>query len=265
MSELSDQKWGQFYADTYDEAVPDWPGEMDFWRSYADGIRAKGERLLDVACGTGRIGIRLAQEGAAVTGLDLSQKMLDVAKQKSAGIPGMHWVQSDMCSFDLAEEFGLAIIGGHAFMNLNTVEQQLGCLQSIRRHLEPGGRLIVHLDHQDLGWLGDLMGEKGGVLELDKEFTHPRTGHRIRQSQAWRYEPATQTNVSVMLWEEVDDNGRVLDSLQSEPQRFHCMFRYEMEHLLVRAGYQVEALYGDFFRHGLEDRSPSMIWVARNG
>ena len=263
MSKSFDERVSKFYAETYDEAVPDWPGELEFWRSYAGEARQKGERLLDVACGTGRIGIRLAREGTAVTGLDLSEKMLEVAKQKGAGIADMRWVCSDMCSFDLAEEFGLAIIGGHAFQNLNAVEEQLGCLGSIRRHLKPGGRLIMHVDNQDFAWLGDLMGEKRGVFELDKEFIHPRTGHRIRQLQAWRYQPATQTAISEMAWEELGEDGQLLDRLQTEPQRFHCIYRYEMEHLLARAGYQIEALYGDFFRHPLEDKSPGMIWVAR--
>src|SRR5512146_3367879 len=103
MGPYSDERVSKFYADTYDEAVPDWPGEMDFWRSYAADLRERGERLLDVACGTGRIGIRLAQEGTAVTGLDLSEKMLEVAKHKGAGIDDMRWVCSDMCSFDLAD------------------------------------------------------------------------------------------------------------------------------------------------------------------
>ncbi len=264
MSDPWDDRVRDFYVETYDEAVPDWPGEMDFWRSYAATVREKGERLLDVACGTGRVGIRLAQEGTGVTGLDLSEKMLEAAQQKAEGVPGMRWVHSDMCSFDLGESFGLAIIGGHAFQNLHTVDQQLGCLQSIRRHLKPGGRLIMHIDHQDFAWLGSLMGEKCGVFEVEKEFVHPRSGHRIRQSQAWRYEPATQTAVSELMWEELGDDGRVLDSLKTAPDHFHCIFRFEMEHLLVRAGYQVEAVYGDFFRTPLEDRNPSMIWVARS-
>jgi len=43
----------------------------------------------------------------------------------------------------------------------------------------------------------------------------------------------------------------------------HCVFRFEMEHLLARAGFEVEALHGDFFRQELQDNSPDMIWAAR--
>lgn len=266
MDKLSEERVWEFYAETYDEAVPDWPGEMDFWRSYAAGIRQSGERLLDVACGTGRIAIRLAQEGSLVTGLDLSKKMLAVAEQKSAAIPNVCWVHSDMCAFDLGQQFGLAIIAGHAFHKLITPDQQAGCLETIDRHLQPGGRLIVHLDHQNfenVEWLGGLVGKDAGVFHVEKEFTHPRTGQRIRQSQAWSYEPSTQTVVSQLMWEALDNDGQVLEIWKAEPDRLHCIFRFEMEHLLVRAGYKVEALYGDFFRNPLEDKSPGMIWVAR--
>ncbi len=266
MDNPSDERVEQFYAETYDEAVPDWPGEMDFWRSYAAEVRAKRERLLDVACGTGRVGIRLAQEGTGVTGLDLSESMLEKAREKSRDVPGMEWVHSDMCAFDLGRTFGLAIIGGHAFHNLNTPSQQAACLDAIHRHLVPGGRLILHLDHQNVEnveWLGGLAGKDAGVFHVEKEFTHPGTGRRIRQSQAWSYEPSTQTCISQLMWEALGDDGQVLETWKTEPNRLHAIFRFEVEHALKRTGYEIEALYGDFFRHPLEDKSPGMIWVAR--
>ncbi len=263
MSRLRDGRVAEFYADTYDESVPDWPGEMDFYRAYAAEARTKRQKLLDIGCGTGRIGIRLAQEGITMTGLDLAPKMLEGAKQKSAGMENVKWVKSDMCAFDLDETFGLAIIGGHAFQNINTPDGQVECLQCIHRHLTPGGRLIVHLDHQDFGWLGGLVGDQAGVFKPAESFTHQATGHQIRTARAWTYEPATQTAVCVTAWEAVGADGQVVDRWQTEPVRLHCIFRFEMEHLLRRAGYQIEQVYGDFFRHPLQDKSPSMIWVAR--
>src|SRR4029077_5790828 len=44
------------------------------------------------------------------------------------------------------------------------------------------------------------------------------------------------------------------------PLRF--FFRYEVEHLLARCGFRVEALYGDFDRTPIRDESPEMIFVA---
>ena len=43
----------------------------------------------------------------------------------------------------------------------------------------------------------------------------------------------------------------------------HCVFRLEMERLLSRTGFAVEAVYGDFERHQLTDDSAEMIFMAR--
>jgi hypothetical protein len=42
----------------------------------------------------------------------------------------------------------------------------------------------------------------------------------------------------------------------------HCPFPFEVQHLLARAGFEVEAVYGDFYRQEFRDDSPSMIWVV---
>jgi SAM-dependent methyltransferase len=265
MSPSSNPRVAEFYAQTYDESVPDWPGEIDFYRDLASEVKRNGEGLLEIACGTGRVAIRLAQDGTNVMGLDLSQHMLEVAREKSKGINNIRWVLSDMCAFELGETFGLVIIPGHAFQNLNTAQEQVACLQCIYRHLKPGGSLVVHLDHQNVenfGWLGGLVGEKGGVFEPAEQFQHGRTGRQIRTFRAWAYEPATQTAICTTAWEAVAVDGQVVDRWITEPIRLHCVFRFEMEHLLARVGFSMNAVYGDFFRHPLDDKSSNMIWVA---
>jgi SAM-dependent methyltransferase len=265
MPQPSNKRDIEFYAQTYDASVPDWPGELDFYREMAAEVKVNGATLLELACGTGRVAIRLAQQGVNVVGLDLSPKMLAVARQKSTELGSIRWVQGDMRAFELGEKFELVIIPGHAFQNLNTPEDQVACLESIKRHLSPTGNLVIHLDHQDISWLGDLVREKGGRFEPAEQFRHPKTGRQIHTSRAWSYEPASQTAICQTVWEEIDEKGQVLDHWQTDPIRLHCVFRFEMEHLLGRVGYVVVALYGDFYRNGLHDKSSEMIWVARCG
>jgi ubiquinone/menaquinone biosynthesis C-methylase UbiE len=253
-------------AELYDASVPDWPGEIEFYRALAEEAYQDSRAVLEVACGTGRVALRLAQDGARVVGLDLSPEMLDVAREKDAGLPTVRWVQADMRSFDLGETFGLALIPGHAFQNLLTPEDQVACLECIKRHLVPGGVLVVHLDHQtggNLGWLGTLSGEKKGIFERVQEVRHPETGHLIHVSRAWSYEASTQTASVVTAWEETDAGGRVVDLWQRGPIALHCVFRFEMEHLLARVGLAIEGLYGDFCRGDLEDDSTDMVWLVR--
>lgn len=258
-----DSNADEFYAETYDDSVPDWPGEIDF---YLEMARSGGGTVLEIACGTGRVAIRLAQDGANVVGLDLSPKMIEIARQKSGELANIRWAEGDMRSFALDETFELVMIPGHAFQNLNTPQDQVACLECIRRHLNPGGVLVIHLDHMNNGnvrWLGDLCGEQGGVFEAAEQFQHPHAGHQVRALRAWSYEPATQTAIVQTVWEEMDADGQVFNRVERESIRLHCVFRFEMEHLLARVGFENTVVYGDFFRQKLQDDSSGMVWIAR--
>jgi SAM-dependent methyltransferase len=218
--------------------------------------------VLELGCGTGRVAIPIAEQGGEVVGLDLSPFIMEIARKKSAGLKNLHWVQGDMRSFELQETFGLITIPGHAFQNLVTVEDQVTCLESIHNHLLPAGKLIIHLDHQSFSWLGDLMGEKGGVFQSSGEFIHPDSSRRVRTWRAWSFEPASQTAIAETIWEVFGTDGQVIERLESGPIRLHCAFRFEIEHFLARCGFNLEAVYGDFLGNELLDDSEEMVWLA---
>jgi hypothetical protein len=168
-----------------------------------------------------------------------------------------------MRTLDLHQTFGLIIIPGHSFQHMLTPEDQVMALETFKRHLNADRILVVHLDHQSLNWLGDLLGDLGGKFEQSKDVKHPRTGHTIRRAHAWTYEPATQTATVVSKWEEIGEDNTVIQTWERKPMPLHCVFRFEMEHLLARTGFEIEALYGDFYKNELNDKSSEMIWVAR--
>jgi len=263
------QRAYQFYVETYDESMSDWPGEIDFYRELvAEEVPSKNGVVLDIACGTGRIGLRLAENGTSVVGLDRSVEMLTIARQKSVHINRIQWVEGDMRAFELDQLFDLVIIPSHSFQNLNTPDDQVQCIECIERHLKPGGLLMVHLDHmngENVSWLGEISGEKGGVFEDAEHFKHPRTGRKVQASRAWKYDPASQTAIVQTIWEEIAEDGSKISRWDTGEIRLHCVFRFEMEHLLKRAGFEVEEVYGDFYRGELRNDSEHMIWLARKG
>lgn len=167
-----------------------------------------------------------------------------------------------MRSFQLDDRFGLVIITGNAFQHLNTPDDQVACLECIKRRLMPRGQLVVHLNHLDFKWLGELLGQKDHPFEAEGKFINSATGREIQSYRAWSYEPSTQSAIVHARWDEMDTDGRITDSWQTAPARIHCVFRFEMEHVLARAGFAVDALYGDFSRRPLADNSSDMIYVA---
>ena len=91
----------QLSAELYDVSVPDWDGEIDFYRELAREAKARGQSVLEVACGTGRVTLRLAQEGVDIVGTDLDEEMLKIARRKGEEVPNVRWVQGDMRTLDL--------------------------------------------------------------------------------------------------------------------------------------------------------------------
>ena len=253
----------QLSAQLYDDAIQDWPGEIDFYRQLVQATLSKS--VLEVACGTGRILLRLADDDIQVTGIDMSSAMLEVARAKAVGKSNIALLEGDMKSFDLNQTFQLAIVPGHSFQFMLTPDDQVACLESIKQHLAPNGTLVVHLAHDPIDWLGDLYKDQGGVFAFESEVPHPTNGNRIRISKAWSYDPTTQTNSAVTRQEELDENGAIISRSDSQPTALHSVFRFEMEHLLRRVGFIIEHVYGDFFRQPLTNDSDDMIWVAKLG
>jgi hypothetical protein len=104
--------------------------------------------------------------------------------------------------------------------------------------------------------LSGKFGEASDVTDLQK-------GRVMRKANAWSFERSTQTATVVSRWEEVRADGTVLQTWERRPMPLHCVFRFEMEHLLARTGFEERIVYGDFFKNPLNERSSDMIWVAR--
>ena len=261
MQKVTAQK---LYAQLYDVRVQGWEGELDFYRELIVPSPLTAQGVLEIACGTGRVAMQLAKDGVDVTGLDISPELLQMARGKSSGMANVHWVLGDLRTFEIGRKFGFIISPGHSFQFMTTPDDQVRCLEQIKRHLVPGGFVVLHLAHQDFGWLAGLIDQKEPVYEKGSLLIHPATHQKFRQSFAWTFEPSTQTATVRTNWENIDENGDVIQIWEMDPMRLHCVFRFEMEHLLKRVGFSIEAVYGDFFKSELTDESGQMIWLAKN-
>lgn len=247
----------------YDAAAQGIPGDIDFFLELARDAHAAGHPVLELACGTGRVAIPIAQEGVRVVGLDVSPAMLARAREKGAELENVRWVEGDMRDFALPERFGLIFIPFRSFQHLLTVADQLACLGCCRRHLVPGGRLAINVFNPDIVRIAQWMTvRKGGLERRGDMYARPREGGSAVGWESCAYRPATQQFDVTFIDEELDGRGAVISRVYRD-LKLRYTFRFEMEHLLARAGFEIEALYGDFFGSPFQDLSPEMVWVAR--
>ncbi|HNR44743.1 MAG TPA: class I SAM-dependent methyltransferase [Methanofastidiosum sp.] len=136
----------QNYAETYETEVytKGTMGEIDFIEKEIK--KDKSKKIIDIGCGTGRHSIELARRGYTVTGIDLSECMLEMAKQKAKEAKvKVEFIKADARYLKFEKEFDLALIiceGGFSLME--TDEMNYMVLQSASRSLKQKGKLILN-------------------------------------------------------------------------------------------------------------------------
>jgi len=258
---MSDSLYDSFIADYYDES-PIVKGRLQDVAFYRSAARDFGDPILELGCGTGRITMALAEAGKRITGLDLSGRMLERAVKKRAELrvearERVHLMQGDMARFDLGEKFRLVIIPFRPFQHLLEVRQQMDCLECVRKHLAPGGRLILDVFQTD----AERMHDPVHMREVQLTEYETADGRRVRISErVAAFHRAEQRNDVEMIFSIKHRDGRQERLVFAWPLRY--FFRFEVEHLLARCGFKVAALYGDFDRSPIRGDSPEMIFVA---
>jgi hypothetical protein len=170
-----------------------------------------------------------------------------------------------MRDFDLGEQFGLVTIPAGSLGLLTEVEDQLAALRCIHGHLVPGGRLAFVVGNPNPVSIAEWLTTKRGTFVRNpaRDYQHPDTGLHVRSWGSAEYHPSVQQSIGHGLIEELDDSGTVVNRIHGQPMTTHYFHRYEVEHLLARCGFEVEALYGDLRRNHFGGTSPGMVWVAR--
>lgn len=144
---MSDSVFNQGYADQYDLLYgdKDYEAECDLleqaFKKYGHGVKT----ILDIGCGTGNHSIPLARRGYQVTGVDLSENMLAHAREKaksSNALSSITFIQGDARTMDLNQKFDAVLMMFAVLGYQLTNEDVLASLNTVRKHLNPGGVFI---------------------------------------------------------------------------------------------------------------------------
>jgi SAM-dependent methyltransferase len=238
-------------------------GDVKFYVDFA--IDCAGP-VLELGCGTGRILIPTARAGVLITGLDKSNEMLKICRKKLENEPPevidrVKLVCGDIRNFDLGSKFSLATITFGPFNNLVSVEEQISCLNCIRRHLRNNGALLFDVYYPNSRELS--IGEEGAEGFTEKTpFVMPDG-----RSVIWGIRYSSVDPNRQVINEELFYNIHYPDGHEERivyPEALRYFFRFEVEHLLARTGFRTESVYADFDKEPFGSKYPSeLVFLAR--
>lgn len=233
--------------------------DVDMYLNFAHRC---GSPILELGCGTGRVLVPLARAGYEITGLDNSPAMLARSRQRlTAQSPQVrarvNLIRADVRDFALAQRYTLAVFALNGFMHLLSLEDQLRALRCTYRHLVPGGKFILDLPHISTS----LLVSSDERVAVHDEHRDPETGLPIYKWVTGSVDQAHQFQHVRFMYDQVQPDGVVKRTAVNFTLRY--FFRYEVELLLDKAGFEVEGLYGSYELDAYEDPCERMLFVAR--
>ncbi len=233
----------------YDAEYGGWTGDFNFFC----GLKSHG-RALDLACGTGRLTIALAQKGLLCTGIDENEKMLSHAKKKSAHLSPnvkIHYAKMDIKHFSFDNPFDLITLAGNSFQALLTEKEQKEMLYCVKTHLKEDGVFAFCTRNPRQA---DLKTTKD--FEFWHTFTHP-SGEDIRV-----YGRQTYTPKNHLMFYETQRIGKDHTTRTSLTLRFTAFDA--LKDLLHSEGLSIIRVYGDFDQTSFDPKqSPDIILTCR--
>lgn len=168
-------------AARYDADTADMPVEpvVDFLQPLAGG------GALELAVGTGRIAVPLAERGVRVEGIDLSPDMVAELRKKTDAIPV---AIGDYATTRVDGRFSLVYIVFNSISNQTTQEGQVATFANAAAHLEPGGCFVVEVGTKNRQPLQvfDLSDTHVGIDEYDADTQRLVSHHFTLIDGAWR-------------------------------------------------------------------------------
>jgi SAM-dependent methyltransferase len=248
-------------ARLYDVDLIEDPGDVDLYLALA---ARTGGPVLEVAAGSGRLALPLAEAGYDVTLVDIDPAMLARA-EKAATDAGpevrarLQFVETDLVGLRLpaGESFRLAILALNSILLLDGRDAQQAALETLARHLMPGGLAVVDV------WLpsADELARYDGRIGLEYVRADPGSGMLVAKTAAAQHEPATGRVHLTAIYEEGDQGGTVRRWIRED--RLRLVNSDDLRSMAESAGLEVEVVAGDYDLNPVGPQDERAILVAR--
>lgn len=229
-----------------------WDDRLIAFIVHALGLKP-GERLLDLACGSGVHALRFARRGIEVVGLDIAPSLVRYCTERAAAeeLSNVTFVEGDMRALTHQEEFDALVMLSTSFGFFDDETNQR-VLESIAQALKPDGRVLLQLSDPITF-----------VERQQQRYYWRERPEGIYWTESW-FDPAIFVSHGVFRF--TDDDG--VTHLWDDHERVRLYTLPELRRMFDQAGLEINDVYGDILLPSVPygpDCRQEMIVVGRRG
>jgi SAM-dependent methyltransferase len=219
-----------------------------------------GHPVLELACGTGRLTIPVAQGGVEIVGLDLSASMLAHArtKAKAAGVE-IEFFEGDCRSFELGRKFALIFMAFNSMQHLHDYASLAALFANVRKHLAEGGRFVFDVFNPKL----EILARASGDRRLEREYQDPDGKGTMAFEHSGAYHDATQVSHIRCYFVRRGANGEEAE-VREEELHLRSFFPQELDLLVRSQGFEAVEKFGNFERKAFGSGDPKQVVVCKS-
>ena len=248
-------KW---IADMYDQYVTD-KSDVEFALSI---IGSAPKRILEIACGSGRVLVPMARAGHNVTGLDFDEYIMSKIAPKVVGMDNITWHKADVISDDWGTGFDIVVLAGNFLFNIITdmeydKAQQL-LIQKASNALISGGSIYIDYGYtlQPEKWFGN----PGEFVIWEGKDSDGNTGRMTLLNST--FDKESGINKFARRFELTLTDGEVI--LEDIPSLKHFATLEQIQSWLSSADFIVKEVYGDYNYNPIDEKtSRAIIWAKK--
>tara|TARA_B100000131_G_C18068659_1_gene593594 strand:+ start:380 stop:1153 length:774 start_codon:yes stop_codon:yes gene_type:complete len=228
--------------------------DIKFWKNIIKNTKSK--KILELCCGTGRIGIPLIESGIDYYGIDISSSFIQFF-QKSASQLKYNTSKimcGDIKNFNLNQSFDLIFIGFNSLAHLLTNQDLLDALKNIKLHMHAQSIFAIDIFVPDSSFLYRKKKDQLNIMD----FIHSKTNDTLNILESIDYNSSTEINH--INWDFIDK-----DNISKFNYSFdmRMWFPDTLNRILIDSNYQIQKFYGDYQCNIFNEESEKQIYLCK--